>query len=395
MKNFRIYTVILLGLMVSLVSNARVVTLNDTHEKNYNADPYTCQREITIEAYMPNAKYIAYYEYYSDGTGAEYEEFRNKKKATFTMNISRRKILVLSGDQLEPINAPARRSPGSAENAMDEINTYYLVPRTSFIPTRADLFEILVADPVIEHSVVLDADLVTNKAKYKLFSSAGKTDENGKAYCCWDQPYKLVYKKDSYSGKLYLQYAKTNAEFEKELLELAPSVNNYEYFVYNAQKRINAPAVRTFYPYPDEDGYYTDLADHFVITVNYPDCQNDLVYTKWDDVMFVNNGWDGGSGEFVAYQWHCDGEVIEGATEQWIRTEGRPGSKKWYVKITKKDGSVIYTCPERFGLLPASAHVNYHDVPTSAPEVRKLLQNGNLVIECDGKTYNSMGIQIE
>ena len=152
--------------------------------------------------------------------------------------------------------------------------------------------------------------------------------------------------------------------------------------------------------YTDENEYeshpytLTDVPD---VPGDLSDCQSGLVFTKWDDFMFVNNGWaivdnvEGGKGEFEKYQWYHNDQPIQGATNQWYRTtqtEKEMPNGEYFVKITKKDGSVIITCPKSFRELPRSEEYNHQGY--SAPS-RKSLEDGHLVIEIDGHVYNAQG----
>ena len=48
-----------------------------------------------------------------------------------------------------------------------------------------------------------------------------------------------------------------------------------------------------------------------------PECK-DIVYRKWNDLLFVDNG----NEEYVSYQWYKNHTAIDGATRQYLYTQG-------------------------------------------------------------------------
>lgn len=83
-----------------------------------------------------------------------------------------------------------------------------------------------------------------------------------------------------------------------------------------------------------------------------PECRADLLYAKWNDVIFCSNA----AGEFVAYQWYKDSVLIEGAVKQYYYTEGTALSGASYmVRATKASGEVVYSCNTTYSAIPRSA----------------------------------------
>ena len=91
------------------------------------------------------------------------------------------------------------------------------------------------------------------------------------------------------------------------------------------------------------------------------DCDT-LIYAKWNDFLFVNNGapfvkdghaYDGGDGQFVAYQWYRNDELVEGATDQYLRVEDIRSTDTFFVVVTKKDGTEQVSCEVKFSDLTA------------------------------------------
>ena len=79
------------------------------------------------------------------------------------------------------------------------------------------------------------------------------------------------------------------------------------------------------------------------------------IYRKWDDILFVDNG----NGDYVSYQWFCDGVAIEGATQQDYYTGASLNDGHvYYVVVTRADGSTLTSCPVRFDETPPSSPLN-------------------------------------
>jgi hypothetical protein len=244
-----------------------------------------------------------------------------------------------------------------------------------------DIYYVNVKYHVENHEVTLPADLITNKANYNLWTSAGTVNPvNNKTFCGMDFYYSAV--QGTSETLTTLKQTNDDAANISIPVELSVSANKYIYRVYIANR-------------------YKEIqwCDEFRIKVNQADCKSGLVYRKWDDFMFVDNGKNGGKGTFVAYQWYKDGHIISNATKQWIRTTlpeygGKNPSKqeRYYVLITDDQGNSFYTCPKTFSELPQSAVEDPHK---SAGAAVKRLRNGQLLIEYNGKSYNAQGQLIE
>lgn len=95
------------------------------------------------------------------------------------------------------------------------------------------------------------------------------------------------------------------------------------------------------------------------------DCRTDMVYAKWNDVLFCNNA----DNQFVAYQWYCDGVALAGETQQFVYFVNLPdgvvkASSRFRVCATTTDGSVVCSCDSLFADLPRSADT-YDKVETA------------------------------
>ena len=95
------------------------------------------------------------------------------------------------------------------------------------------------------------------------------------------------------------------------------------------------------------------------------------IYSKWDDVLFVDNS----SGDYVGYQWYCDGVAISGANRQDYYT-GAPlqnDGHSYYVVLTRADGTTDVTCPMSFGDAAPSAPLNPGDRQAAPYHVRRVM----------------------
>ncbi|MBQ3673447.1 MAG: T9SS type A sorting domain-containing protein [Paludibacteraceae bacterium] len=95
-------------------------------------------------------------------------------------------------------------------------------------------------------------------------------------------------------------------------------------------------------------------------TINVIDCSvpcENLIYSKWDDVLFVDNG----DSIFVNYQWYRDGQALEGETKQYYYTSGESmqgDGHEYHAVAFKADGSSVVACPYLFEGFDRSADKN-------------------------------------
>ena len=92
-------------------------------------------------------------------------------------------------------------------------------------------------------------------------------------------------------------------------------------------------------------------------------CTPDLIYRKWDNVLFVNNH----DSLFVGYQWYKNDKILEGETLQRLYTGGvkMAGTKDLYhCELTRKDGTTEKTCQYTFDSAPSSAEVARGEQPS-------------------------------
>ena len=87
-----------------------------------------------------------------------------------------------------------------------------------------------------------------------------------------------------------------------------------------------------------------------------PECK-DIVYRKWNDLLFVDNGDE----QFVSFQWYKNGVKIDDATQQFLYTQGvvmEGDGNTYYVEATTASGTQVLSCEGRFEDFPKSATLN-------------------------------------
>jgi len=70
------------------------------------------------------------------------------------------------------------------------------------------------------------------------------------------------------------------------------------------------------------------------------------VYSKWTDVLFVNNKDE----RYTAYQWFADNKALDGETQQRLYDpRGLSGNNViYFCQLTTTDGKTYFTCPQAF-----------------------------------------------
>ena len=110
-----------------------------------------------------------------------------------------------------------------------------------------------------------------------------------------------------------------------------------------------------------------------------------LIQQRWDDVLGILNA-DYNSGyDFREFQWYHNGEAIEGATDSYYYAADKlkPGDEYSVALKEPGDERSLLTCVY---VVPTSA---------SAPaKSQKIMQNGNIYINVNGRTYNAQGVLV-
>lgn len=349
---------LMMGCMLSL----SIMADTQIHNMTLESDPYTCQsiNPLTLQSTLSSTPgRVQIYEqilmegevvYQNDlytGTGS------SSKTYTLNPTVGKRRYVVEAWHSGQVM-------PGSLPSG----------------PDREDIYNVDIQYHVENHDITLYSDILTHQAEFQFFTTAGTVDpQTGNTFCGMDLA--LYYKRNAGISEDITNPAIITADPDifNEIVPLGEGIFTYSAYLIDRYKNIV-------------------WCDRFNITVKAPVCQSGLVYRKWDDFMFVDNGDGGGDGSFISYQWYKEGQKIDGATQQWIRTtlpkyEKAAPSGRYYVYITDENGNLIVTCPSFFEDLPASAKANMHEAD-DAP-ARKQIINGQLRVEFNGKWYNAQG----
>lgn len=69
------------------------------------------------------------------------------------------------------------------------------------------------------------------------------------------------------------------------------------------------------------------------------------IFQRWNDVVSLKNKNERGGGEFIAYQWFMNGELIEGANRSYYyKHDGFDGTEVFFCLVTLPDGSQEESC---------------------------------------------------
>ena len=106
----------------------------------------------------------------------------------------------------------------------------------------------------------------------------------------------------------------------------------------------------------------TGIACETTVAMNLRIDAADIMYRKWENVLFVDNG----KGLYTAYQWYMNDKKLPGETKQRYYTGSKPmagTSDTYYCEMTRKDGKVEQTCAHTFDECPRSAdHTAVEDI---------------------------------
>ena len=111
-----------------------------------------------------------------------------------------------------------------------------------------------------------------------------------------------------------------------------------------------------------------------------------LIQQRWDDVLGILNADYNGGYDFNEFQWYLNGAEIKGATNSYFYAENKlqPGDE--YIVALKQPGEErsLQTCAY---IVPGT--------PKAAPAAQqKIMQNGNIYIIINGRTYNAQGVLV-
>ena len=117
-----------------------------------------------------------------------------------------------------------------------------------------------------------------------------------------------------------------------------------------------------------------------VITQDCTPCQ-DIVYRKWNDVLFVDNTGE----QFVSYQWYADSVVITGATQQFYQLTDTITPHLYHVEATMTNGRVRTSCVQLF------EHFKPSVTKQPAKVSQLVLHQGHLYIKTEDAIYDILG----
>lgn len=86
-------------------------------------------------------------------------------------------------------------------------------------------------------------------------------------------------------------------------------------------------------------------------------CTDGLIFRKWNNVLFVNNG----DSSIVAYQWYKNDAKLDGETLQHLYTRATPmagTTDLYHCVVTRKDGTEETLCEFTFDEFPSSAEAS-------------------------------------
>ena len=112
------------------------------------------------------------------------------------------------------------------------------------------------------------------------------------------------------------------------------------------------------------------------------------VYSKWTDVLFVDNK----AGLYSAYQWYADNKAMSGETQQRLYDpKGLSGNNViYYCELTLTDGTKLYTCPQKFDDAPRSA-----EQKTGENKVQSTKMYDSMGRSIQGTPHNGIYIVVE
>ena len=107
-------------------------------------------------------------------------------------------------------------------------------------------------------------------------------------------------------------------------------------------------------------------------------------------MTFLSEAYNGGL-TFTSYQWYANGVAIEGATQSWYYEPGLDPDTEYTVRVTLADGTQVWVCPFSFN----ERHQTLGVDETETRELpRKLLRDGQLIIQCNHHEYDARGARI-
>lgn len=131
------------------------------------------------------------------------------------------------------------------------------------------------------------------------------------------------------------------------------------------------------------DAYFTDTVQFNVSLAS------SIVEARFNDVLtFLATDYNGGY-VFTDYQWYMNGQPIEGAKGSWYYNPDMDRDAEITVSAIMQDGTEVWVCPFTFNT--ASRPEGINQVEKTANQTTKILRDGHLIIQCNGREYNAQG----
>ena len=131
------------------------------------------------------------------------------------------------------------------------------------------------------------------------------------------------------------------------------------------------------------DAYFTDTVQFNVSLAS------SIVKARFNDVLtFLATDYNGGY-VFTDYQWYINGQPIEGAKGSWYYNPDMDRDAEITVSAIMQDGTEVWVCPFTFNTASRPEEIN--QVEKTANQNIKILRDGHLIIQCNGREYNAQG----
>ena len=131
------------------------------------------------------------------------------------------------------------------------------------------------------------------------------------------------------------------------------------------------------------DAYFTDTVQFNVSLAS------SIVEARFNDVLtFLATDYNGGY-VFTDYQWYINGQPIEGAKGSWYYNPDMDRDAEITVSAIMQDGTEVWVCPFTFNTASRPEEIN--QVEKTANQNIKILRDGHLIIQCNGREYNAQG----
>ena len=195
---------------------------------------------------------------------------------------------------------------------------------------------------------------------------------------CADQPLLLVSPERPFMDRMRVEVDEIDT-----LFQLRGNDDEISVQIGNRQAGPQTAIVYTYMPWCDT--YFVDSVE-FEVSLS-----SSIIEARFDDVLtFLSEAYNGGL-TFTSYQWYANGVAIEGATQSWYYEPGLDPDTEYTVRVTLADGTQVWVCPFSFNERHQTLGV---DETETREFPRKLLRDGQLIIQCNHHEYDARGARI-